>query len=113
MKFVLSKEEVIEINHNLGGHLRADSSLEFAFTAAEGKSDRRKLALLWRAILIGHPFDDANKRTVEIITRVYAKEKKYLVNTKRLVKEIIEVSKENINDLKAIERRIKYALTGN
>ena len=113
MKFVLTKEEVISINHKLGGALRSDSSLEFAFSAAEGKSDRGKLALLWRAVLIDHPFDDANKRTIEVITRIYAKAKGYKIDTKRLVKEIIEVSKENVQDLKTIERRIKYGLTGN
>lgn len=113
MKFVLNKEDVKSINKALGGSLRSDSSLDFAFTAAEGKSDRRKLALLWRAILIDHPFDDANKRTVEIITRHYARTKGLKVDTKKLVKEIIDVSKNNIPDLKTIERKIKYATTGN
>ncbi len=113
MKFVLSKEEVIRINRELGGSLRSDSSLDFAITAAEGKSDRRKLALLWRAILIDHPFGDANKRTVGVITTMYAAAKGYKIDGKKLVKVIIEVSKNNVHDLKIIERRIKYALTGN
>ncbi len=113
MKFVLEKVDVVRINKELGGHLRSGSSLDYAFTAGEGKSDMRKLALLWRAILADHPFDDANKRTVEIITRLYAKSKNRKVATKSLVKEIIEISKNSITDIKSIERRIKYATTGN
>lgn len=113
MKFVLNKGDLIRINKALGGNLRADSSLDFAFAASENKTDRQKLALLWRAILIDHPFDDANKRTVELITRAYARSKGHKADTKKLVNEIIDVSKNNISDLKAIERKIKYATTGN
>ena len=113
MKFGLKKGDVLEINRALGGNLRSESSLDFAFTAAAEKSDRRKLALLWRAILIDHPFDDANKRTVAAITRLYAQAKGLKIEPNRLAKEILNVSKNNIHDLKTVERRIKYATTGN
>ncbi len=106
-------KDVKRINKELGGNLRDSGSLEFAISAGKDKSERRKLALLWRAILTDHPFDDANKRTVEIITRKYAKENDYEVDTEALVKEIIDISKNNITNLDKIERRIKYAATGN
>ena len=113
MKFGFKVADVKKINTSLGGTLRDLASVEFAISAGKDKPSIRKIALLWRAILIDHPFDDANKRTVEIITRKYARVKKYDFVTKVLVKEILDVSKNNITDLKKIERRIKYATTGN
>lgn len=106
-------KDIKKINKELGGKLRDSGSLEFAISAGKGKSERRKLALLWRAILIDHPFDDLNKRTVEILTRKYTKENDYSIDTETLVKEIIDVSKNSITNLDKIERRIKYATTGN
>ena len=113
MKFGLNVEDVMRMNKAAGGTLLNKSSLEFAIASGKEKSDRRKLALLWRAILIDHPFSDGNKRTVATITRGYATLKKHKVETNRLIKEIITVADENITDLKDIERRIKYAVTGN
>jgi len=113
MKFGLNVEDVVRMNKAIGGTLLNKNSLEFAIASGKEKSDRRKLALLWRAILIDHPFSDANKRTVEIMTRHYARLKNYKIDTERLVKEIVTAADENISDLKNIERRIKYAVTGN
>jgi len=113
MKFGLNVEDVKRINRTLGGNLRDKGSIEFAIATGEGKPDIRKVALLWRAVLIDHPFDDANKRTVELITRKYARMKKYEIDTEKLTREILNVSKKNITNLSKIERRIKYATKGN
>ena len=61
----ISKEDVIRINKGFGGNLRSDSSLDFAFKMQENKKlgDYKKLAYLWRAILVDHPFSDGNKRS--------------------------------------------------
>jgi len=112
MKSVLCPSDVEKINKKFGGSLRNRGSLNFAIATGRDRTPRQKLALLWRAILVDHPFSDGNKRTVEILTRKYAKEQRYRINTSRLVREIIDVSKESVTDLARIERRIKYACTG-
>jgi len=113
MNLGYTANDVLKLNKELGGSLRNLGSVEFAIAAGKKKPDIRKLALLWRAILTDHPFDDANKRTIELITREYTRSKKYHLDTQKLVREILKVSKNNITDLKKIERRIKYATTGN
>jgi len=113
MNIGYTANDILKLNKELGGSLRTLGSVEFAITAGKDKSIIKRLALLWRAILADHPFDDANKRTIELITREYARSKKYHLDTPKLVKEILNVSKNNITDLKKIERRIKYATTGN
>ena len=112
MKSGLSALDIERINRKHGGVLRLEGSIEYAIAAGKDKTDRQKLALLWRAILVDHPFSDGNKRTVEILTRRYARAHSYKINTPRLVREIIDVSKNSITDLDKIERRIKYACTG-
>ena len=112
MKFGLTVSEIVGVNRRLGGALRLDSRITYAISAGKDKTDRQKLALLWRAILIDHPFTDANKRTVGVITEQYAEAHGYTIDAPRLVNQIIDVSKNNITELKKIERRIKYACTG-
>ena len=113
MKSGFSASDIVAINKKLGGHLRLEGSLSYAIAAGKGKTDRQRLAYLWRAILVDHPFTDANKRTVEIMSRKYGRANGYKILRDRLVKQIIDVSKNNITDLNKIERRIKYACTGN
>ena len=113
MKFGIKLGDIVKINAQFDGNLRNTGRLEFAISAGRDKPSIRKLALLWKAILIDHPFDNGNKRTAEIITRKYARVKNYAIDAEKLVKEVIDVSKNNITDLQKIERRIRYATTGN
>jgi len=113
MKSGFSAVDILTINEKFGGHLQLEGSLSYAVEAAKRKTDRQGLALLWRAILVDHPFTDGNKRTVEILTRRYARINGYKTNKKRLVRQILDVSKNSETNLKIIERRIKYACTGN
>ena len=57
------KEQIRAINEKYGGSLRNDAEIETALLLGKGKSVFRKIACLWRAILVGHPFTDGNKRT--------------------------------------------------
>ena len=60
----ISKEDLIRINHGFGGNIRSVSSLDFAFEMLENNKigDYKKLAYLFRAILVDHPFSDGNGR---------------------------------------------------
>lgn len=112
----VSKEEILAINKELGGGLRSDASIDFALTAGRGRSLYWKIALLWRAILVDHPFTDVNKRTALNTTFLLLKRNKIKLDEKskeRMTKELLKVAKENIHSLKRIERGVRYAVEGN
>ncbi|MBM3309414.1 MAG: hypothetical protein FJY77_04090 [Candidatus Altiarchaeales archaeon] len=112
----LSKEEIIAINKTLGGNLVANGSIEFALHAGKGRSLYWRIALLWRAILVDHPFTDINKRTTfnaTILTLNRSGIKTTDEMKERIVKEILKISKEGTISVKNIERRVRYAVEGN
>ena len=111
----VTKEEIIGINRELGGNLVADGSIDYALHAGEGKSIYWRIALLWRAILVDHPFSDVNKRTALNATTLLLKRRGIGLNDEakeRLVKEILDVSKTNMTSTRKIERRVRYAVEG-
>jgi len=114
-EYIISKGHIKTINEKYGGSLRSDAEIETALDLGKGKSVYRKIAYLWRAILVGHPFTDANKRTA-LITALTILEKceiKTDENKKEnMVSTITRISKENMTDINRIERLVRYAATG-
>ena len=108
----IGKEDLLRINHGFGGDLRDDSSLDFALDIQENKKfgSYRKLAYLIRAILVDHPFSDANKRTATFVCFSFADEEKKEVDTDLLIHHIISIAKQNIIEIRNIERRMKNAI---
>lgn len=111
-EYIIDKEHIRAINEKYGGDLRSDAEIETALDLGKGKSIFRKIAYLWRAILVGHPFTDANKRTalgVALILlekcRIETNEKK----TENMVSAVTKIAKENITDINRIERLVRYA----
>ena len=81
----------------------------------KGRSIFRKIALLMRAILVGHPFVDGNKRTAIIAALKLLDSCKIELDNgqkEKLVSTAIKIAKENIIDLKRIERLIRYVVKG-
>lgn len=114
-EYIIGKEEVRAINERYGGSLRSDAEIETALSMGKGKSIYRKMALLWRAILVGHPFTDGNKRTALMVSvRMVEASGIELEKQQKeaIVKEIVKIAKENITDINRIERLIRYAVTG-
>jgi prophage maintenance system killer protein len=109
MKFSPTIEEIINLNKKHGGHVLDRGNIEFALDSGRDKTELQRLALLWRAILTGHPFSDANKRTTSDLTIKYAKARGLSIDKEKLVWEIVHVAKENITSLYRIRRRIQYA----
>ena len=108
----IGKETLLRINHGFGGNLRSDSSLDFAI---EKQKDSKigvykKLAYLWRAILVDHPFLDGNKRTATFLGFVFAEEYKKNVNRDLLIHHATSIAKNNITDIRKIERRLQNAI---
>jgi len=113
---MIDKEQIKWINKKYGGSLRTDAEIETALFLGKGKNVYRKIAYLWKAILVGHPFSDGNKRTALMVAlsilekcQIEIQEK----NKKNIVNEITKTAKENIEDVSRIERLIRYAVTGN
>jgi prophage maintenance system killer protein len=114
-EYIISKDQIKWINKKYKGILRSDAEIESALHMGKGKSVFRKIAYLWRAILVGHPFTDGNKRTalISALTVLEACEIRTDMNMKEnLVSEITKIARENIADVNRIERLVRYAVTG-
>ena len=114
-EYIINREHIRAINERYGGSIRSDAEIESALDLGKGKSVYRKIAYLWKAILVGHPFTDGNKRTalmvaLTILDKCHVKldsEKK-----ENMISEITKIAMENITDINRIERLIRYAVTG-
>ena len=108
----ISKEDLLRINEGFGGILRSDSSLDFAIDMQKDKKIGiyKKLAYLWRAILVDHPFSDGNKRMAAFIALAFTKENNKQVDRELLMHHIISIAKQNITEIKNIEWRLKNAI---
>jgi prophage maintenance system killer protein len=108
----ISKEDLIRINKGFEGNLRSSSSLDFAL---EHQKDNKlgaykKIEYLLRAILVDHPFSDGNKRTASFAVLVFAERNNKQVDNDLLLHQIISIAKNNINDIRNIEWRLKNAI---
>ncbi len=115
-EYVVEKERIRWINDKYGGSLRTDAEIETSLELGKGKSVYMKIAYLWRAILVGHPFSDGNKRTALIVTIAILENCKMKINDlikERITSSITKISKENVTDICRIERLVRYAIEGN
>lgn len=115
-EYIISKDQIKWIDRKCGGSLRSDAEIETALDMGKGKAVFRKIAYLWKAILVGHPFTDGNKRTA-LVVALSILEKCEIKTGKnereKMVSEIKRIAKENITDVNRIERLVRYAITGN
>lgn len=108
----LDIKDILRINKGFGGNVVRTSSLEYAMVKIK---DRKlglytKLAYLFRAILVDHPFSDGSKRTAMFFAFFFADEKGKIVNREILSHQIISIAKNNIIDIRKIKRRIMTAI---
>ncbi len=108
----IGKEELLRVNKGFGGNLRSDSSLNYAIDKLNDKKigPYKKLAYLLMAILVNHPFSDGNKRTAAYVSLKLANDFKKQVDMELLTYHLISIAKNNITDIRKIERRIKNAI---
>jgi len=114
-EYILSKEEIRQINEQYEGSLRMDAQIETALSLGKGKTIYRKIAYLLKAILVGHPFTDGNKRTALMVAvAMFEKSGIILDDAKKenLISEIKKIASENITDVNRIERLVRYVVTG-
>ena len=108
----ISKEELLRINEGFGGGLRSDSSIDFALEMQENNKlgVYKKLAYLWRAILVDHPFTDGNKRTATYFALKFAEENNKQVDRDLLLHHAQSIASKNITNTRQIEWRLKGAI---
>jgi len=115
-EYLLDKEQIRQLNEMYGGNVRNDAEIETALSMGRGRSVYRKIAYLWRAILVGHPFVDGNKRTALTVALTLL-EKCHMEppdsKKKVMVQSVSRIAKENIRDVDRIERMVRYAVNGN
>ena len=108
----IGKEDLLRINKGFGGGLRSDSSIDYALEQQENMriGPYKKLAYLWRAILVDHPFTDGNKRTAVFLAYVFAEDNGRQADSELLLHHAVAIAKENITDIRKIERRLENAI---
>ena len=108
----VSKKDILRINKGFGGELISDASLDFAVLKQENKKlgDYKKLAYLWGAILVDHPFTDGNKRTATFLAFAFSDEHKKQADRDLILHHIISIAKKNITNIRQIEWRLKNAI---
>jgi len=108
----ISKENLLRINKGFEGSLRNDSSIDFAIEMQNNNKlgEYKKLAYLWRAILVDHPFTDGNKRTAMFIAFAFAEEHKKHPDRDLLLHHILSIASKNITEIRQIEWRLKNAI---
>ena len=107
---MLSKKDIIEINKTFHtGKLSNESSLDFAIGQIyRSKNWLKTAAILSRAILIDHVFEDGNKRTTAgTIMTIMEMNNIAFVPTK-IDNIVIDITKKNMTKIKDIEKVISH-----
>jgi len=103
------KDDLININKRFAdGKIINSSSLEFALS--NKKSEMDQIAYLVRAFLIDHVFEDGNKRTATALISGYYAEYEIGFDAQKLIKNMIKIASENINDINKIRRLVKNVI---
>lgn len=108
----ISKEDIIRIGKGFGGELRNDASIDFSLGKQKNQKlgEYKKLAYLIRAIVIDHPFTDGNKKTAAYIVFIFAEQFNKKVDLEPIKEQIISIASKNINNIRAIEERLKNVI---
>jgi len=105
---MLSKKDIIEINKAFhSGKINNGSSLDFAISQTHiSKNWLKTAAILSRAILIDHVFEDENKRTTAGIIMTIMEMNNIKFIPERINKAVVNIAKKNIASIRQIERVI-------
>jgi prophage maintenance system killer protein len=112
MKFMITKKDIIALNQEFeNGKIHNEASLDFILSHTKKTENWTKaLALLTRAILIDHVFEDGNKRTAALLIKTYAEYEGHKTYNDKITQLIKEIIIKNITSIKKIEEKIKNAI---
>lgn len=109
---VVTKKDILAINRQFDkGQVINESSLEFAINQAnQTKSWLRACAILVRAVLIYHVFEEGNKRTTAGIMISFFEENNLKYDPEKIAKTVAKILMKNITNLSKIEREVLNAI---
>ena len=105
----VTEKDIIAINQMLdAGKVVNKSSLDFALTySRRTRNWLKSLALLTRAILIDHVFEEGNKRTAAAVIITYMDINHISYNKDKIGDILIRIIKKNITNVNTIARLIE------
>lgn len=108
---MLSQKDITAINAALdSGKIVNQGSLDYALSVAyRNKNWLRCSAVLVRAILIDHVFEDGNKRTAAAVIMAYFEMHGVQYDPDRVNAAIVFMLRKNMNNIRKIERLISDA----
>ena len=108
----ITKKDIIAINQKFDkGQIVNGSSLEYAiYHANKTKSWSRACAVLVRAVLIDHVFEEGNKRTAAAIITGFFENNNLRYEPEKVARCIANILTDNITNLIKIEKVILYAI---
>ena len=109
---MLSKKDIIALNLEFDkGIVVNEGSLDYAIDMTHrSKNWLKAAALLTRAILVDHVFEDGNKRTAAALIITCFELFGVHYNAGRVNLAVVRIIRENITDVRKIERLIKDAV---
>ena len=110
---VYNLKDIIRLNQEIGenGHLIKRSGNEFELDRIhKEKSWLRQAAMIVRALICDHAFQDGNKRTALMFAIGMFEIEGWEYDPQILVNSVHAVSRKNIVDISKIERLLKNAL---
>lgn len=108
---MLSKKDIIVINQEFHtGKIANESSLDFGLAQVQrSKNWLKTAAILSRAILIDHVFEDGNKRTAAGVIAGIMEMNDIAYSADKINKAVLRITKQNITKIKEIEKVIANA----
>ena len=109
---MLSQKDIVEVNKSFStGVLVNGSSLDYAVKAvARSKNWLRAAAVLSRAILVDHIFEDGNKRTAAAVIMLLMDMQGIAYDPEEIPKIVLNISRKSITSIPQLERCIKNAI---
>jgi death-on-curing family protein len=110
---VYNFKDIIRMNQDIGekGQIINGAGIDYALDRTyKEKSWLRQAALLIRAIICDHAFEDGNKRTAFILFALMCEEHDYEYDQKNLVSLINKISRESTSNISILERLLKNVI---
>ncbi len=107
---MLIKKDIVEINKTFHtGKLSNESSLDYALAQiTRPKNWLKTAALLSRAILIDHVFEDGNKRTAAGVIMTIMQMHGLFFSVQKIDALIVAITKNNMTSIRDIEKEILH-----
>ncbi|MBW2984552.1 Fic family protein [Candidatus Woesearchaeota archaeon] len=103
-------ENIITINKRFAsGKIVNKRGLDLALSSPE-KGWMDQVASLVKALVVGHAFEDGNKRTAAVIIAAYYTEFEISFDTREIYKIMVEIESKGIDDTDKIKELIKSVI---